>query len=176
MHKEFIKDVPVSKLKPYERNPRKNKHAVDALAKSIQRVGNNDPIEVNEDYIILCGHTRKQALEKLNIRTTDVIMIKGLTEDQQNEYRITNNKTGEIAEWDFEVLEEDFSVDDLSEFGFNKNEILQDNIPELKKINTSGYKKIHVLLSFKPDYFIEISETLNTFKNDENVEYEQTAN
>ena len=134
MNKEYIKDFPVSKLKPYERNPRKNKHAVDVLAKSIQRVGNNDPIEVNEDYVILCGHTRKQALDKLNIKTTDIVMIKGLTEEQQNEYRITNNKTGEIAEWDFEVLEEDFSVEELVEFGFNikdltKSEVEEDEAP-----------------------------------------------
>ncbi len=132
MDKEYIKDVPVSKLKPYERNPRKNKHAVEVLAKSIQRVGNNDPIEVNEDYVILCGHTRKQALEKLNIKTTDIIMIKGLTEEQQNEYRITNNKTGEIAEWDFEVLEEDFSVEELVEFGFEQYKEKFDNLPDDK--------------------------------------------
>lgn len=130
MNKEYIKDFPVSKLKPYERNPRKNKHAVDVLAKSISRVGNNDPIEVNEDYVILCGHTRKQALDKLNIKTTDIVMIKGLTEEQQNEYRITNNKTGEIAEWDFEVLEEDFSVEELVGFGFNINDITNDNDDE----------------------------------------------
>lgn len=175
MNKEYIKNIPVSKLKPYERNPRKNKHAVEVLAKSIQRVGNNDPIEVNEDYVILCGHTRKQALEKLNIKTTDIVMIKGLTEEQQNEYRITNNKTGEIAEWDFEVLEEDFSVDHLSEFGFNKHDF-SDSVPDIKKINTEGYNKIHILISFSPDYYVEISDILEKLKKNENVEYEQSAN
>lgn len=135
MNKEYIKDVPVSKLKPYERNPRKNKHAVDALAKSIQRVGNNDPIEVNEDYVILCGHTRKQALEKLNIKTTDIVMIKGLTEEQQNEYRITNNKTGEIAEWDFEVLEEDFSPEELEVMGFENTNFEPGTLEEQGKLD-----------------------------------------
>ena len=150
MNKEYIKDVPVSKLKPYERNPRKNKHAVEVLAKSIQRVGNNDPIEVNEDYVILCGHTRKQALEKLNIKTTDIVMIKGLTEEQQNEYRITNNKTGEIAEWDFEVLEEDFSVEELVEFGFDikdltKPEVEEDEAPPVPEIPRTVKGDIYTL-------------------------------
>lgn len=150
MNKEYIKDIPVSKLKPYERNPRKNKHAVEVLAKSIKRVGNNDPIEVNEDYVILCGHTRKQALEKLNIKTTDIVMIKGLTEDQQNEYRITNNKTGEIAEWDFEVLEEDFSVEELVEFGFNikdltKPEVEEDEAPPVPEIPRTVKGDIYTL-------------------------------
>lgn len=141
MNKEYIKDFPVSKLKPYERNPRKNKYAVDALAKSIQRVGNNDPIEVNEDYVILCGHTRKKALDKLNIKTTDIIIIKGLTEEQQNEYRITNNKTGEIAEWDFEVLEEDFSVEELVGFGFDINEVTDNDEDVVSTICKSDREK-----------------------------------
>lgn len=136
--KTFIKNFPVSKLKPYERNPRINKKAVDAVAKSIQRVGNNDPIEVNEKNVILCGHTRKLALEKLGIKTTDVIMLLGLTEKQQAEYRITNNKTGELAEWDFEILEADFSSNELLEFGFDikdltQSEVVEDNAPPVPK-------------------------------------------
>ena len=119
MDKQFIKDFPVKDLISYERNPRKNNHAVDALAKSIKRVGNNDPIEITPDNVILCGHTRKKALDKLGIKTTDVIVISGLTEAQQVEYRITNNKTGEIAEWDFEILEADFTTDALIDMGFD---------------------------------------------------------
>ena len=136
--KTLVKGFPVSKLKPYERNPRINKKAVDAVAKSIQRVGNNDPIEVNEKYVILCGHTRKLALEKLGIKTTDILVLSGLTEKQQKEYRITNNKTGELAEWDFEILEADFSADDLIEFGFDikdltQPEVIEDEAPPVPK-------------------------------------------
>lgn len=136
--KTLVKGFPVSKLKPYERNPRINKKAVDAVAKSIQRVGNNDPIEVNEKYVILCGHTRKLALEKLGIKTTDILVLSGLTEKQQKEYRITNNKTGELAEWDFEILEADFSSDELLEFGFDikdltPGEIIEDEAPPIPK-------------------------------------------
>jgi len=148
--KTFIKNFPVSKLIPYRRNPRINKKAVDAVAKSIQRVGNNDPIEINEKNVILCGHTRKLALEKLGIKTTDVIMLSGLTEKQQAEYRITNNKTGELAEWDFEILEADFSSDELIEFGFDikdltPEEVIEDEAPPVPKKARSVRGDIYTL-------------------------------
>lgn len=130
MNKEFIRDFPVKDLIPYERNPRVNKHAVESLAKAIQRVGNNDPIEVNEQNVILCGHTRKMALDKLGIKKTDIIVISGLTEDQQREYRITNNKTGEIADWDFDILEADFTHDQLYEFGFDLKDLTRPDVVE----------------------------------------------
>lgn len=130
MNKEFIRDFPVKDLIPYERNPRVNKHAVESLAKAIQRVGNNDPIEVNEQNVILCGHTRKMALDKLGIKKTDIIVISGLTEDQQREYRITNNKTGEIADWDFDILEADFTHEQLYEFGFDLKDLTRPDVVE----------------------------------------------
>ena len=129
MNKELIKDFPVKDLIEFERNPRKNKKAVDFLVKSIQRVGNNDPIEINANNIILCGHTRKYALQKLNIKTTDVLKITGLTLEQETEYRITNNKSGDIAEWNFEILEADFTTEQLIDFGFtDQKDIDFDNI------------------------------------------------
>ena len=148
--KKLIKDFPVAKLVPYERNPRINKKAVDAVAKSIKRVGNNDPIEVNEKNVILCGHTRKLALEKLGIKTTDVLVLSGLTDKQQNEYRITNNKTGELAEWDFEMLEADFSAEDLIELGFDikdltQPEVIEDEAPPVPKKARSVRGDIYTL-------------------------------
>jgi len=136
MEKKFIKNVPLSKIIPFDRNPRRNDIAVDKLVESIKRVGNNDPIEVNEDYVILCGHTRLKALKKLEYKKTDIIMISGLTKKQQNEYRITNNKIGELAEWDFEILEADFKSEKLTEFGFG-NDIDFDKI----KSNENREKK-----------------------------------
>ena len=123
MNKELIKDFSINKLIPYEKNPRRNDHAVDVLIKEIKAVGNNDPIEVNEHFVILAGHTRLKALKKMGCLTTDILIISGLTEDQQKRYRVTSNKTGEIAEWDFEILEEDFEPDEMIDMGFNKSKV-----------------------------------------------------
>lgn len=172
MNKELIKDFPLKKIIPYARNPRINKGAVDALAKSIKRVGNNDPIEVNEQYVILCGHTRKLALEKLGITKTDIIRITGLTDEQQREYRITNNKIGEIAEWDFEILENDFSSDELIEFGFDTRH----ESANIKNENTNPYRKVHYLISVDVADHQKISKIIKDLEQIEGVEIEQGQN
>lgn len=128
---EVINDVKISLVKPYERNARKNDHAVDEVVKSIKRVGYRTPIIVDENNVILCGHTRYKAIVKMGwseipfvVRHTD------LTEEQKKEYRIRDNKTGEIAEWDFEILEADFTPDELVDFGFDIKDLTQPEIEE----------------------------------------------
>lgn len=116
--KEYLKNISISKLIPYEKNPRRNDIAVESLVKEITAVGNNDPIEVDENFVILCGHTRLKALKKMGINRTDIIQITGMDEEQKKRYRVTNNKTGELAEWDYEILEEDFQAEELEEMGF----------------------------------------------------------
>jgi len=135
MNKELVKDFSIKKLIPYEKNPRRNDHAVDVLIKEIKAVGNNDPIEVNEDFVILAGHTRLKALKKMGCLTTDVLIISGLTEDQQKRYRVTSNKTGEIAEWDFEILEEDFEPEEMIDMGFPDTNFEPGTIEEQGKLD-----------------------------------------
>jgi ParB-like chromosome segregation protein Spo0J len=175
--KEFVKNFPVSKIIPYDRNPRINKNAVNAVIKSIERTGNNDPIEVNKENIILCGHTRLSALKKMGIKTTDILIISGLTEEQQKEYRIRNNKTSEIAEWDFEMLEADFQEETLIEFGFDTENMYKGK-GKIKKENLEPYKEFHILISYKPEHLkimSEIIEKINQLK-DNGVEVEQSSN
>lgn len=97
----------LSEIKPYERNPRKNDQAVDAVAESIRQCGYVAPIIIDEDGIILAGHTRYKALKKLGMEDAEVVVREGLTEEQKKKYRLLDNKTGEIAEWDFDLLEKE---------------------------------------------------------------------
>ena len=144
MNKELVKDFSINKIIPYEKNPRRNDHAVDVLIKEIKAVGNNDPIEVNEDFVILAGHTRLKALKKMGLSTTDILIISGLTEDQQKRYRVTSNKTGEVAEWDFEILEEDFESEELLDMGFAERK-------ETDKLSQLQYESIYYEPEEKPD-------------------------
>jgi DNA modification methylase len=128
---EIINNINVYQIFPYERNARKNDHAVDEVIKSIERVGYRTPIIVDENNVILCGHTRYKAIVKMGwaeipfiVRHTD------LTEEQKKEYRIRDNKTGEIAEWDFEILEADFSSEELIDFGFDIKDLTQPEVEE----------------------------------------------
>lgn len=118
---EIINNIKISEIFPFERNARKNDNAVKEVIKSIERVGYRTPIIVDENNIILCGHTRYKAIVKMGWGEVPfVVRHSDLTEEQKKEYRIRDNKTGEIAEWDFEILEADFSSEELIDFGFDQ--------------------------------------------------------
>lgn len=94
-------------IRPYENNPRKNDNAVDAVAESIKQCGYIAPIIVDEDGVILAGHTRYKALQKLGRTECEVIVKEGLTEEQKRKYRLLDNKTNELADWDYDLLAEE---------------------------------------------------------------------
>ena len=112
-----MKTVPLAGIKPYERNPRRNDGAVDAVAESIRQCGYVAPIIVDENNVILAGHTRWKALQKLGHATAKVCVAEGLSEEQKRKYRILDNKTGEIAEWDEDLLS--IALDGLDFDGFD---------------------------------------------------------
>ena len=124
MEKEFLR-MKLAELVPYENKPRHNEEAVDATIASMQQCGNIDPIEVDEDNVILSGHTRRLALMKMGYEESDVIRVTGLTDLQKKKYRILANKTNEFAGWDFGKLEEELDGLDFEGFDFGfleKNE------------------------------------------------------
>ena len=94
---------PIESVQPYERNPRINDQAVDAVAASIQEFGFRQPIVVDGDGVIIAGHTRWKAAKKLGLVNIPVHVAVDLSPEQVKAYRISDNKTGELAEWDFEV-------------------------------------------------------------------------
>jgi len=101
------KDVRTSDLKPYERNPRKiPEQAVDAVAESIKRYGFRQPIVVDENLVIIAGHTRWLAARKLGLETVPVV-IADLDEARARAYRIADNRTHQFTEWDTVMLAEE---------------------------------------------------------------------
>ena len=118
-----LKTVPLASIKPYERNPRRNDGAVDAVAESIRQCSYVAPIIVDEHNVILAGHTRWKALQKLGHATAKVCVAEGLTEEQKRKYRILDNKTGEIAEWDDDLLRIELDGLDFEGFEFGLLEL-----------------------------------------------------
>ncbi len=94
----------LSEIRPYERNPRRNDPAVASVVESIQQCTYVAPIVVDEDGVILAGHTRYRALKKLKRKEAEVIVKAGLTEEQKRKYRLLDNKTAELAGWDLDLL------------------------------------------------------------------------
>ena len=107
MAKGKLSTMRMEDIRPYPNNPRKNDGAVDAVAESIRQCGYVAPIIVDEDGVILAGHTRYKALQKLGYKTADVLVKSGMTEEQKKKYRLLDNKTNELAEWDYDLLAEE---------------------------------------------------------------------
>lgn len=114
----------IKELVPYQNNPRKNDKAVDAVAASIKQFGFKQPIVIDKDNVIVCGHTRLKAAQKLRLKEVPCIMADDLTDDQIKAFRLADNKTAELAEWNFSLLDLELAdIDlDMSEFGFDFGE------------------------------------------------------
>ncbi len=99
-----IESTPISEIKPYEHNPRRNDDAVDAVAASIREFGFRQPIVVDENMVIIVGHTRWKAAVKLGLAAVPVHVATGLSPEQAKAYRLADNRSNEFADWDFEKL------------------------------------------------------------------------
>jgi len=112
-----IQIVPIENVKPYTRNPRLINHAIDAVAASLKEFGFRQPLVVDKDMILVVGHVRYQAAKKLGLAKIPVHVATDLTPEQVKAYRIADNKTNELADWDFDILPIELS--ELQEIGFD---------------------------------------------------------
>ena len=135
-----LKKVKIADIIPYKNNPRKNDDAVDAVAESIRQCGYCSPIVVDENMVVLAGHTRLKALKKLGRTEAEVVIRDGLTDEQKKKYRLLDNKTNEFAEWDFgrlniELMGVDFDGYDFG-FAFVESAEMPDELDaEVEKLN-----------------------------------------
>ena len=124
--RERVRYMRVDDLVPYEDNPRRNDQAVDAVAASIREFGFRNPILVDESNVIIAGHTRCKAAKRLGLEEVPVLVVDGLTPEQVAAYRLADNKTAELAEWDSELLAQELDglADlDMSAFGFTERDM-----------------------------------------------------
>jgi len=118
----------IVEIKPYEKNPRFNDDAVDAVAASIREFGFRQPIVVDANDVIICGHTRFKAAHKLGLEKVPIHVAKDLTPEQIKAYRIADNKTAELADWNYDLLpielgELQAANYDLGLLGFDQDEL-----------------------------------------------------
>ena len=134
---------------PYERNPRKNDQAVDDLAESIRQVGYRQRIVVDENNVILAGHTRLKALKKLGWTEAEVQREIGMTEEQKRKYRLLDNKVAEKSGWDYELL--DWELEDLDfdgyDFGF---EPYEEEFEEDEEVTDGKYTDVVNIPQYTP--------------------------
>jgi ParB-like chromosome segregation protein Spo0J len=104
-----ITEIPLSEIKPYPNNPRKNKKGIAAVKRSIEAFGFTQPIIVNSGRVILCGHTRYEAAKELNLPVVPVIVKTDLTPQQERAYRIADNRVTQETDWDKWKLRSEFN-------------------------------------------------------------------
>nr|DAW70656.1 MAG TPA: ParB protein [Caudoviricetes sp.] len=112
----------LSDIKPYSNNPRQNDEAVKYVAESIKEFGFKVPIIIDNNGTIVAGHTRYKAANKLKMEQIPCVVADDLTEEQIKAFRLADNKVGEFASWDIELLvsEIDEILDvNMADFGFS---------------------------------------------------------
>lgn len=134
---EIVK-VDIDTIKEYEKNAKLHpKEQIEQIKKSIEEFGNNDPIAVDENNVIIEGHGRIRALKKLGYKEIDVIKLTHLTEEQKKAYILTHNKLTMNSDFDIDLLNEELDniIDiDMADFGF---EFAEDIDEEKIQIDTS---------------------------------------
>lgn len=128
----------LSEIKPYENNPRNNEDAVQYVANSLKNFGWKQPIVIDNDGVIVCGHTRFLAAKSLGMKTAPCVVADDLTEEQIKAYRLADNKTAEMAGWNFPLLDielAEIETLDMADFGFQKVEFNFDGVDELDESN-----------------------------------------
>ena len=142
-----IKNIPVEQIKNYENNPRIiSEDAVNVVAESIKAFGFKVPVILDSDNVIVAGHTRLQAAQKLGLSEVPCVIADDLTPEQIKAFRLADNKTSELSGWDFEKLDleleelADFDID-MSDFGFEFDNSDKKSEHENKEIELEDFSE-----------------------------------
>lgn len=128
----------IEEIKPYENNPRINDEAVEYVANSIKEFGFRNPIILDKNNVIICGHTRLLASKELKLKEVPCIIADDLNDEQVKALRLADNKVAEKSMWDYSKLDEeleDILNIDMSKFDFINNNIDWENVEELEDSN-----------------------------------------
>jgi len=147
-------EIEVDKLIPYAKNARNHSDLqIAQIAASIKEFGFNDPIEIDEDNMILAGHGRVLAARKLGLSKVPFVKIEGLSKAQKQAYILTNNKLALNSDWDNELLK--IELHDLSDMkfdmemlGFDGAELSEIMYPEPTKSTDPSDKPLNFSIQY----------------------------
>jgi DNA modification methylase len=125
----------IGDIRPYPNNPRTNDNAVDAVAASIREYGWRQPIVVDSDGVIICGHTRYKAAQKLGMDQVPVHVATDLSPEKIRAYRIADNQSADLADWNYDLLP--IELKELGEGGYDLG-LLGFDADELAKLLDTG--------------------------------------
>jgi site-specific DNA-methyltransferase (adenine-specific) len=155
-----VKEISISRLREYENNPRDNESAVEAVAESIKEFGFKVPLVIDNENVIIAGHTRLKAARKLRLESVPCVVADDLTPEQIKAFRLADNKTAELSEWDFEKLDAElsgiFGELEMARFGFDEpgeyeEEEEEEERPEIEFTKSLEEDHNYIVLFFDND-------------------------
>ncbi len=141
----------IEELKEYENNPRNNEEAVEKVAESIRQFGFKVPIIIDEDNVIIAGHTRKLAAKELGLEEVPCICVNDLSEEQIKAFRLADNKVAEFSSWNpdkladelADILNIDMTVFDFPDMALDELEVSdEDFLQDTEIVKDRTPKKI----------------------------------
>lgn len=164
-----IVDTPIDAIRPYPNNPRINEGGVDAVAKSIQEFGWQQPIVVDKDGVIIVGHTRYKAAQKLGLDKVPVVTADKLSDKQVKAYRLADNKVADKTIWDNKkLLDELDGIGDDMFTGFTASDIFDDVLDETQndvlQNNEAGVTYSLSLKTQNKQLFERVKELVETYE------------
>ena len=159
-----IELININKIIPYENNPRNNDEAVEPVMNSIKEFGFKIPMVIDENNVIVAGHTRYKAAKKLNLKEVPCIVADDLNEEQIRAFRLADNKVSEIATWDYNIL--NFELENILDLDMTMFDFEIENIDdtfgtdfELEDGDKSELEQITFTLHNEQAEFIKYSLT-----------------
>lgn len=164
-------------IHPYARNPRKNDEAVKNVAASIREFGFLVPLVIDANHEIVAGHTRYKAAKALGMKTVPCVIADELTEDQIRAFRLADNKVGEMAAWDMDLLPleladiampmADFGFEIISDDDFSENFTLDDGEKKpFQQISITVHDEQAKLILAAIKYVYDQNAVTETFTNE----------
>ena len=106
-----IELVPITAIRPYENNAKiHTPEQIEQIKNSILEFGNNDPIAIDGEGVIIEGHGRWMALKALGYEEVEVIRLGHLTEEQRKAYTLVHNKLTMNTGFDLDILAEELQA------------------------------------------------------------------
>ena len=165
-----IESIPLGKIKGYENNARRNTNAIKKVAQSIKQFGFNTPLIIDDNNVLVAGHTRLEALKILGYKTADCVRVSGLTEAQIKSYRIIDNKVSEFSGWDFEKLNKELAslidnVDfDFVDFGISVEHLIKQSDIKNMPIEIQGHLQSVEINPQRNDYKAQELNEIKEYK------------
>ena len=172
-----IQNISLADIHPYARNPRKNDEAVKNVAASIREFGFLVPLVIDRNHEIVAGHTRYKAAKSLGMKTVPCVIADELTEDQIKAFRLADNKVGEMATWDMDLLPleladiampmADFGFEVISDEDFSENFTLDDGEKKpFQQISITVHDEQAKLILAAIQYVYDTNAVTETFTNE----------